>query len=74
MSQESTTKLTVEELDQAANIIHQWIQGETDYPQQILFDLPNSVYQMLVNLDVGEISTALEDLTFCEMDKKSTSE
>jgi len=53
-------------LDTAAQLIHAWINGKTDYRQQILFDLPTPVYEMLLTLSVEDISTALEDLTFCE--------
>lgn len=68
MNQKETgTTPTVEELDATARIIHQWIQGETDYRQEILFDLPPAVYQLLLKLTPEEISSALEDLAFCEM-------
>ncbi len=47
------------EINEAANLLNQWLQDETDYSQQILFDLPKSVYATLLELSAEDIKTIL---------------
>ena len=63
MNQEpKTTQPTTEELNQATDHIYRWLQDETDYSGQILFDLPSSIYAMLLDLTPEEILAAFQSL------------
>jgi len=57
-----TAQPTTEELKQAADHIYRWLQDETDYSGQILFDLPSSIYAMLLDLTPEEILAAFQSL------------
>jgi hypothetical protein len=64
------TQPTTEELNQATDHIYRWLQDETDYSGQILFDLPSSVYAMLLDLTPEEILAAFRNLAGMKQEER----
>ena len=64
-----STQPTTEDLNQATDHTYRWLQDETDYSSQILFDLPSSIYAKLLDLTPEKILGAFQKLVQEESDR-----